>query len=103
MPVMSLSLSKPSVSWMIGSRRRRSSVASCSSSLAVAVIFSPFLVVMVSAEILNLVVGCSLLPVAPSPASAEARACFCSCAVADVVAGVSKLRFVGDPSGRDGR
>ena len=102
MPLMSLSLSKPSVSWMIGSRRRRSSVASCSSSLAAAVIFSPFLVVMVSAEILNLVVGCSLLPVVPSPASAEARACFCSCADAEVVVGDSKLRFVGDPSGRDG-
>ena len=80
----------------------RSNVASCSSSLAVAVIFSPFLVVTVSAEILSLVVGCSLMPVVPSPVSADARACFCSCADADVVAGVSKTRFVGDPSGRDG-
>ena len=87
---------------MIGSRRIRSNVASCSSSLAGAVIFSPFLVVTVSAEILSLVVGCSLMPVVPSLVSCDARACFCSCADADVVAGVSKLRFVGDPSGRDG-
>ena len=101
MPLMSSSLSKPSVSWMIGSRRMRSNVASCSSSLAAAVICSPFFVVMVSAEILNLAAGCSLLPVVPSRGSAEARACLCSCADADAVMGVSKLRSVGHPSGRD--
>ena len=51
MPLIVFSLSRPSVLWTIGSRRIFSSCCSSSSSLDAVVIFSPFLLITVTAEI----------------------------------------------------
>ena len=99
---MSFSVLKPSASWMLGSRRMRSSVAACLSSLAAAVIFSPFLVVMVSAEIRVLANGCSLSASVPSSPSVAVHAFLSSEVDMGAVAGISRLPFVVDASGSDG-
>ena len=51
MPLIVFSLSSPSVLWTMGSRRIFSSCCSSSSSLDAVVIFSPFLLITVTAEI----------------------------------------------------